>query len=155
MTTPLPPQRPARGPGDASPRERDQQQLSQDRTHLAAERTYASWMRTGLSIAAGGIAIVRLLPEPSRRSQLVLVIGGAFVLLGVAILTWGARQFTLTVRRLREGRHPEPTTPRAAWLLTTGLGILLVAVLAYLVMHPPGDAAGAGDESPAPATTPG
>lgn len=112
--------------------------LAQDRTLLAAERTYAAWMRTGLSIAAGGIAIVRLLPDPDRHSHAALAIGGAFVLLGIGIITWGARQFTVTARRLREGGHPEPTTPRAAWLLSIGLGLLLLAVLAFLAVNPPG-----------------
>jgi putative membrane protein len=123
--------------------------LEHDRTHLAAERTYAAWLRTGLSIAAGGIAIVRLLPEPEEHSHLVLAIGGSFVLLGVGIITYGARQFTRTARRLREGGRPEPTTPRAAWAITVGLALLLVAVMVFLAMNPPGSP---GNDEPAPGT---
>lgn len=122
-------------------------ELEHDRTHLAAERTYAAWMRTGLSIAAGGIAIVRLLPEPEEHSHLVLAIGFAFVLLGVGIITYGARQFTRTAQRLREGGRPEPTTPRAAWSITVGLAVLLVAVMVFLAMNPPGSP---GNDDPSP-----
>jgi putative membrane protein len=146
-----PPPRPRRDPGHDAGDDEDIG-LAQDRTLLAAERTYAAWMRTGLSIAAGGIAIVRLLPAPDRHSHVALAIGGAFVLLGIGIITYGARQFTLSARRLREGGHPEPTTPRAAWLISAGLAILLLAVLVFLGLNPPG---GSRDGTPPPAAVTG
>ena len=123
-------------------------ELSRDRTQLAAERTYAAWLRTGLSIAAGGIAIVRLLPDDG--SHVSLVIGGAFVLLGIAIFGFGARQFAQTTGRIRDGRRPEPTTPRTAYLLTALLAVLLVVVLVFMARNPSG--AGEGQSAAPPAT---
>ena len=139
---PLPPA----GAPDPAPHVDDDEngvrELSRDRTQLAAERTYAAWLRTGLSIAAGGIAIVRLLAGDG--SNVALFIGGAFVLLGIAIFAFGARQFAQTTRRIHEGARPEPTRPRTAYLLTALLAVLLVAVLVFMARHP----AGAGDERP-------
>jgi uncharacterized membrane protein YidH (DUF202 family) len=51
--------------------------LAYDRTHLANERTYAAWLRTGLSVAAGGIAVAHLVPEPSRDSLMALGLGAS------------------------------------------------------------------------------
>src|SRR5215207_5265411 len=108
---------------DSGDRSLDDLDLDNNRTLLAAERTYAAWMRTGLSIAAGGIAIVRLLPDPRRHTNVALAIGGAFVLLGVAIILFGARPYAGTTRRLDRGGRPRPTTPRAAYLITGALAL--------------------------------
>jgi len=69
-----------------------QERLAYDRTHLSNHRTFAAWLRTGLSVAAGGIAVAHLVPEPSRDSIEALTLGAAFVLLGVAIMAYGAQQ---------------------------------------------------------------
>ena len=110
--------------------------LAYDRTHLAVERTYAAWLRTGLSVSAGGIAIARLVPSPARGSALSLVLGLAFVVLGVGIIAYGARQFADTTARLCRERHrPIPTSPRGAYALTAFVAILLLAVLIFLWTH--------------------
>ena len=117
---------------DSDPRD----DLAYDRTHLATERTYAAWLRTGLSVAAGGIAVARLVPEPARGSVVALLLGGVFVLLGILIMGYGAWQFSLTTSRLcSERARPIPTTPRSAYVLTGGIALLLVAVLVFLWSH--------------------
>lgn len=73
--------------------EKDAQlRLAYDRTHLANERTYAAWLMTGLAVAAGGIAVAHLVPEPSQDSKSALVLGASFVLLRAAVMIVGARQ---------------------------------------------------------------
>lgn len=123
--------------------------LAYDRTHLATERTYAAWLRTGLSVAAGGIAVARLVPEPARGSLISLLLGGAFVLLGILIMGYGAHEFARTTERLcNERARPLPTTPHNAYWLTGVISLLLLAVLLFLWTH-----RGRTATSPAPAQT--
>jgi putative membrane protein len=54
--------------------------LAASRTHLANERTFAAWLRTGLSVAAAGIAVARIPGrEPSWAS---LALGLTVIFLG-------------------------------------------------------------------------
>ena len=110
--------------------------LAYDRTHLANERTFAAWLRTGLSVAAGGIAVAHLVPEPARDSWVALLLGAAFVLLGVGVVAYGARQFARVSAELcrDSGRH-SPVRPRMAYALTGVIAVLLLAVLLFLWSH--------------------
>jgi putative membrane protein len=113
-----------------------QLRLAYDRTHLANERTFAAWLRTGLSVAAGGIAVAHLVPEPSRNSLVALALGAAFVLLGVGILVYGARRYARSAAALnRDSGAPSPVAPRAVYLLASCISILLLAVLLFLWTH--------------------
>jgi putative membrane protein len=113
-----------------------QERLAYDRTHLANERTFAAWLRTGLSVAAGGIAVAHLVPEPSRDSVEALTLGAAFVLLGVAIMTYGARQAAAVAERLaREGHDVRPRSARSLYVVTGLVSLLLVTVLLFLWTH--------------------
>ncbi len=113
-----------------------QQQLAYDRTFLANERTYAAWLRTGLAIAAGGIAVAHLVPEPSRDSWIALALGSAFVLAGVSVMWYGAREFAATSATLaRESGRAGALRPHLPYLLTAALGVLLLAVLLFLWTH--------------------
>lgn len=116
-------------PDTRRPGER-QEQLAYDRTFLANERTYAAWLRTGLAIAGGGIVVARLIDEAAAPSALAMALGAAFVLCGVSVMTYGAREFTRTIARLsREAGHPAPLSPRVPWLLTWIITVLLAMVL--------------------------
>jgi putative membrane protein len=118
--------------GDAGVRD----ELAYDRTHLANQRTYAAWMRTGIAVAAGGIAIAHLVPEPSRDSLVALGLGGAFVLLGIGIIAYGARQFARVANALGHAGHRGPeVSPRSLYALTAVVGMLLLAVLLFLWTH--------------------
>lgn len=113
-----------------------QQRLAYDRTHLANERTYAAWLRTGLAISAGGIAVAHLVPEPSRDSWLALALGSVFVLAGAGVMTYGARQFATTAQALqRESGRVAPVPVRLPYLLTIVLSAMLLAVLLFLWTH--------------------
>ena len=128
----------ARQPGalDASVKDDVRDALAYDRTHLANERTFAAWLRTGLSVAAGGIAVAHLVPEPARDSWLALLLGAAFVLLGIGVIAYGARQFARVARELgRDSGRRSPAAPRAVYALTVVVGALLLAVLVFLWSH--------------------
>lgn len=117
-------------------RESDANDLAYDRTHLANERTFAAWLRTGLSVAAGGIAVARLVPAPARGSAVSLFLGGMFVLIGIGVMGYGAREFAIITRRLcREGGRPISTTPRLAIVLIMLIALALIAVLLFLWSH--------------------
>lgn len=113
-----------------------QLRLAYDRTHLANGRTFAAWLRTGLSVAAGGIAVAHLVPEPARNSLVALVLGAAFVLLGVGVMAYGARQYALASASMaRESCATHPMSSRAAFALTAGISVLLLLVLLFLWTH--------------------
>lgn len=120
----------------ASPAADPRDALAYDRTHLANERTFAAWLRTGLSVAAGGIAVAHLVPEPARDSWLALLLGMAFVLLGVAVIAYGAREFARVADALaRESGRRSPAPTRAVYGLTGLIAMLLLAVLLFLWSH--------------------
>ena len=127
----------AHGPGLAQAVAADvQRQLAYDRTHLANERTFAAWLRTGLSIAAGGIAVAHVVPEPARDSWVALLLGATFVVLGIAVIGHGAREFTRVSAELqRESGRQSPAPGRSVYALTTLVGVLLLAVLLFLWSH--------------------
>lgn len=110
-----------------------QQRLAYDRTFLANERTYAAWLRTGLAVSAGGIAIVHLIAEATSPSSAAFALGASFVLLGLAVMAYGARQFVHTARAMaRETGRAVGSSPRIAYALTLVIAALLIAVLVLL-----------------------
>ena len=129
--------------------------LAYDRTHLANERTFAAWLRTGLSVSAGGIAVAHLVPEPARDSWVALLLGAVFVLLGVGVIAYGARQFARVAAELgRDSGRRSPAGPRAVYALTTVVGVLLLAVLLFLWSHRGSVRADAARTGTAPAAAP-
>jgi putative membrane protein len=107
--------------------------LAYDRNHLANERTFAAWLRTGLSVAAGGIAVGHLVPEYTRDSTVALLLGIAFVLLGILVIAYGAHQFARVAADLaRQSGRRSPAPARAVYALTAIVAVLLVALLLLL-----------------------
>lgn len=135
VTPPSPPRADAAGAAPSAVSD-TQSRLAYDRTHLANERTFAAWLRTGLSVAAGGIAVAHLVPEPARDSWIALLLGASFVVLGVAVIGYGAREFARVAAALgRESGRPSPASVAAAYGLTGIVGALLLAVLVFLWSH--------------------
>jgi putative membrane protein len=107
-----------------------QRQLAYERTHLANERTFAAWLRTGLSVAALGIVIVRLLPGTERASGYVFALGVFFVAAGVALIAYGAWRFASVQHRLSGAEGvPRHTGPIFVAAMSTVISLLLLAVL--------------------------
>ncbi|MEW5929304.1 MAG: DUF202 domain-containing protein [Gemmatimonadota bacterium] len=107
--------------------------LAYDRTLLANERTFAAWLRTGLSVAAVGLAVAHLAALPGESPELPVLLGGGFVLVGIAILAFGAWRFTRVNRDLAEAGSPSTDVrPGLVYAVTAVVGALLLSVLLVL-----------------------
>ncbi|GAC1397866.1 MAG: YidH family protein [Mycobacterium sp.] len=96
---------------------------------LANERTFLAWLRTGLALLAGAVALVSLVhdfgPPPVRVAITVLLLALSLTVTVGAYLRWDR-----TERALREKRSlPTDPLPR---LIVTGI-VIIVAALAVLV----------------------
>jgi putative membrane protein len=107
-----------------------QLRLAYDRTNLANERTFAAWVRTGLAIGAVGIAVGHLLPATLPAPVVTLTLGTVFVLLGIAVIAFGAWRFVSVSRDLEKvGSRHALVHPGLVVALTVLLGGAMLAVL--------------------------
>lgn len=97
------------------------------RYSLANERTYLAWVRTGLALIAGGIAI-RIFISDAGGSWLLDVAAIGFSVLG-GVLTVTSYRHWLDVQRSMETGDPLPTQ-RGPLILTIGMVALAVVVVA-------------------------
>lgn len=80
---------------------------------LANERTLLAWVRTGLTLIAGGVA-VGFLPD---RSSMVVVAGLGAVALGGILSVIGYARYQVADAAIRSGKLP-----------SSGIGSLLVVI---------------------------
>ena len=97
------------------------------RYSLANERTYLAWVRTGMVLIAGGIAI-RIFIIDAGASPLLSVSAIGFAILG-GILTITSYLHWQDVQRRMEQGEPLPTQ-RGPLILTIGMVVLTVIVIA-------------------------
>jgi putative membrane protein len=97
------------------------------RYSLANERTYLAWVRTGMALIAGGIAI-RIFIIDAGASPLLSVSAIGFAILG-GILTITSYLHWQDVQRRMEQGEPLPTQ-RGPLILTIGMVVLTVIVIA-------------------------
>ena len=109
---------------DEDPRNR----LAYDRTLLANERTYAAWLRTGLGIAAFGVALGHLAEAPGRVERAA---AAALVAAGAAVVVYGGWRFARMGRDLRAEGSPGARASTAPILLLTLVVALLLATLLF------------------------
>jgi putative membrane protein len=98
---------------------------------LANERTFLAWLRTGLALLAGAVALASLVhgfgPRPLRIAITVLLLALSLAVTIGAYLRWDN-----TERALREKRSlPVDPLPR---IIVAGVAIIIVAaaILVYL-----------------------
>jgi putative membrane protein len=96
------------------------------RFSLANERTFLAWIRTGLALVGGGLAVAGFLP-PLRLTHLREAIALVLILLGAAIGVRAVDHWARSERAMRLG-IPLPQSRFPALLgLALGLGGLLLA----------------------------
>ncbi|WP_233211518.1 YidH family protein [Mycobacterium sp. shizuoka-1] len=98
---------------------------------LANERTFLAWLRTGLALLAGAVALASLVhdfgPRPFR-----IVITAMLLALSLTVTLGAYVRWDRTERALREQRPlPQDPLPR---IIVSGVAIIVVAaaVLVYL-----------------------
>ncbi|HQR79585.1 MAG TPA: DUF202 domain-containing protein [Actinomycetota bacterium] len=101
------------------------------RYSLANERTYLAWVRTGLALIAGGIAI-RIFISDVGGSRLVSLAAVGFSVLGGVLTVTSYRHWQHVQEAMRRG-DPLPTQ-RGPLILTIGMVLLaLIVTLAVLL----------------------
>lgn len=96
------------------------------RFSLANERTFLAWIRTGLALVGGGLAVAGFLP-PLRMTHLREAISLILVLLGATIGVRAVDHWARSEKAMRL-REPLPQSRFPAILgLALGLGGLLLA----------------------------
>lgn len=93
------------------------------RFSLANERTFLAWMRTGLALTAGGVALdaVRLsMPDPLHQAVVLILLALGLLVPAFAWINWAR-----TERALRLARP----LPGSRLVLPLAVGVLALAAL--------------------------
>ncbi|MGC9666238.1 YidH family protein [Planosporangium sp. 12N6] len=101
------------------------------RFSLANERTFLAWLRTGLALIGGGLAVAQFLSGGIARDLLALVL----LALGGLVAVRALDHWTRCERAIRRGTELPPSRFPAvlALLVAFGAGILVTMVLAGAV----------------------
>lgn len=101
------------------------------RFSLANERTFLAWIRTGLALVGGGLAVAAFVPQ-LRVAYLRETIAVSLVLLGGAVAVRAVDHWARCERAMRLGRPLPPSHFPAVLAITIGLGslALLTAIVA-------------------------
>jgi putative membrane protein len=108
---------------------------------FAAERTLLAWVRTSLALMAFGFVVERfglfaeMMAGPSVAHidpALSLWIGAGFIVLGTALAFLAVFQYRTVVRSLRPAEVPSGYWVNLAAVACAALGVLGIALVAYL-----------------------
>jgi putative membrane protein len=97
------------------------------RDHLANERTYLAWLRTGISVAALGVAIAKFAPNRGARA---VAAGLILLFAGLLLVAFATRRYRDVGRQLDAGVFSPVTTGA----ITTAGIVILLALIAVLVL---------------------
>ncbi|MGI5213529.1 YidH family protein [Plantactinospora sp. CA-290183] len=100
------------------------------RFSLANERTFLAWLRTGLALIAGGLAVAQFLP-PMPITHLREALAVVLLLLGGTVALRAVDHWARAERAIRLGEELPASRFPAVLALLVGLGaaLLVVAVL--------------------------
>jgi len=97
------------------------------RDHLANERTYLAWLRTGISVAALGVAVAKFAPHRGAHAVLAgLILLGA----GLLVSAYGTFRYRAVGRQLDAGVF----APAAFGAITAAGVVTLLALIAVVVL---------------------
>jgi len=99
------------------------------RMSLAAERTYLAYVRTALTLLAGGVAVVGALPDVDHEG-LRRVLGLILVLVGLVIAATARRRWREVDDAMRRGESLPPS--RTA--VPISVGVVAAATLALVLV---------------------
>jgi putative membrane protein len=100
---------------------------SRARDHLANERTYLAWLRTGISVAALGVAVAKFAPH---RGIHAVVSGGILILAGLLVSAYGMMRFRWVGTQLEAGVF----APARSGVITAATVVTLMALIAVVVL---------------------
>ena len=92
---------------------------------LANERTFLAWLRTAATVMVLGLAIAKLVADPTPRD---VAAGAILVCVGALGVVEGARRYRRVMGEIERG---EPMTAGGA---IVAAAVLVVAVLAALIL---------------------
>jgi putative membrane protein len=95
---------------------------------LANERTLLAWLRTGLALVAGGVAVATYAPDLGARWGSAAV-ALALVLIGLGVALAGYHRWVANEAAIRAG-HPLP----ASWLMPTITAAVAAVVVVVAVL---------------------
>lgn len=96
---------------------------------LANERTFLAWIRTALSLLAGGVAVVQFLPDLGPRTERLIL---GFILIAIATLLAGTayRRWFRVERAMRLSE----ALPGTSMPLMLSAGVAVVIVVSVVLM---------------------
>lgn len=106
------------------------------RFSLANERTFLAWIRTGLALVGGGLAVAAFLPAP-RWPVIREAIAVALLLLGAAVALRAVNHWARAERAMRLDEPLPPSRFPAILSMIIGVGAVgLITVVVLTVVRP-------------------
>jgi putative membrane protein len=100
---------------------------SRARDHLANERTYLAWLRTGISVAALGVAVAKFTPH---RGIHAVASGLILLFAGVLVAAYGTYRYRSVGQQLDAGLY----APARFGAVIAATVVTLLALIAVVVL---------------------
>ncbi|MEV0947262.1 DUF202 domain-containing protein [Rhodococcus sp. NPDC049939] len=97
------------------------------RDHLANERTYLAWLRTGMSVAAVGVAVAKFAPD---RGGHAVASGLILVVAGLLVSAYGTFRYRSVGRQIDAGVF----APAVSGAIGTAGVVIFLAAIAVVIL---------------------